>query len=495
MAGKRTHANELVRLFSAAPQPIYALDEDLTIIFLNPACEQWLGAASEGVIGMRAAYHSAPDAESPEGLAAGLCPPPDAIAGNISSAVVACVSPLSLGEGLGVRAESLENRPHPNPLPEGEGIFERRRRATFFPLGSPEDLRGIVAILETEDCPAVLTEDEATPVKAPDGAQLHAEIRRFRREAAGRCSADHLVGTSPAMQLARRQIEAATACGCGVCIAGPPGSGRERLAAAVHYTRNPRDAKIPFAEGGMITLDCSVLPAELIRTTLAALSQPRLAKKDADITAPASLVLGHVDELPAELQAELAALFSKRPFPRRLISTSAVPLGELVQRGKFNAALAALLSAITIVLPPLGDRREDLPLLAQIFLEDCNRRGSKQVGRFASEALDKLDAYAWPGNLDELVEIVSAAHKYAQGTEVTPEELPPQIHLAAQAAAYPRRVEETIHLDEFLGRVERELIRRAIARAKGNRAKAARLLGLNRPRLLRRMKQLGLEEP
>jgi DNA-binding NtrC family response regulator len=484
MAGKRIHANELVRLFSAAPQPIYALDEDLTIIFLNPACKQWLGAASEGVVGMRTAYHSAPDAESPEGMAAGLCPPPEAIAGKISSAVVSCVSALSTnlrsvpGEGQGMRAGTLENR----------------RRATFFPLGSPDDVRGILAILEVEDFSPAPAEDEEATANEPGREQLHAVIRRFRREVAGRCSADHLVGTSPAMQLARRQVEAAAASGCGVCIAGPPGSGRERLAAAIHYARNPRDAKIPFAEGGLITLDCSVLPAEYIHTTLAALSRPRSANADADIVAPASLVLDHVDELPAELQAELAALFSKRLFPRRLISTSAVPLGELVQRGKFNAELASLLSAITIVLPPLGDRREDLPLLAQIFLEDCNRRGSKQVGGFAPESLDKLDAYAWPGNLDELVAIVSAAHKNAQGTEVTPEELPPQIHLAAQATAHPRRVEETIHLDEFLGRVERELIRRAIARAKGNRAKAARLLGLNRPRLLRRMKQLGLEE-
>ena len=467
MAGKRIHAHELVRLLNAAPQPIYALDEDLTILFLNPACKEWLGPASAGLVGARAAYHSPPDATSPAGVAAGLCPPPEAVAGRITAAVV---------------AGSWENG------------RDKRRRATFLPLGSSDDLRGMLAILETEDCPSAQLEAEEPSAKEPGREQLHAAIRRFRREAAGRCAADNLVGISPAMQLARRQVAAAAASDCSVCIDGPPGSGRERLAAAIHYTSHPEDAKVPFAQGGMISLDCAALPADLLFSTLAALARSHTAAESEEQIGPATLVLNHLDELSAELQAELFALLAKKPFPRRLLSTSALPLGELVQRGKFRADLAAMLSTIGISLPFLKDRREDLPLLAQIFLEECNREGPKQVGGFAPEALDRLDAYAWPGNLDELVAMVSAAHKNAQGTEIKPEELPPQIHLAAQAAAHPRRAEEQIRLDEFLQRVERELIRRAIARAKGNKTKAARLLGLTRPRLYRRMVQLGLEE-
>jgi two-component system response regulator AtoC len=472
MAAKRIHANELMRLFNAVPQPIYAVDDELTIIYLNPACEKLLAAASDRLIGVRTAYYSPPESNSAEGIAAALCPPTEAITGMPSEGVITVLPALG----------------------ETQANTGRRRHATFFPLGSPDNLRGIVAILESEDCLIDPVDLAESPAGEPNREQLHAAIRRFRREAAGRCAAEHLVGTSPAMRLARRQVEAAAASGCGVAISGPPGSGRERLAAAIHYTRSPKDASMPFAEGGMITLDCSVLPAESIRSTLGALARPRSAAADGDAAAPTSLVLHHVDELPADLQAELAALFAKRPFPRRLIATSAVPLTELVERGKFHADLASALAAIAIALPPLGDRREDLPLLAQVFLEDCNRRGAKQIGGFSPEALDKLDAYGWPGNLNELIEVVSAAHKNAKGTEITPEELPTQVHLSAQAAARPRRAEETIHLDEFLARVERELIRRAIARSKGNRAKAARLLGLNRNRLLRRMKQLGLEQ-
>jgi DNA-binding NtrC family response regulator len=467
MASKRTLVNDLARLLNKAPEPIYALDEELTIIFLNRACQEWIRADAEGLIGVRAGYHSAPDAASSEGVAAGLAPPPEAFAGQVASALVS--------------------------VPAGNGE-EKHRQAKFIPLGTAEQLHGILAILAMEDAAVEFTPVEEFSVKEPDSADLHAAIRCFRREAAGRWSAEHLIGISAAMQLARRQVEAAGASGCSVCISGLPGSGRERLAAAIHYVSNPADANLPFAQSGMIALDCSVLPAELILSTLAALARPHVPNANVEKIAPTTLVLNHVDELPDELQTELFALFSKRPFPRRLISTSAMPLGELAQRGKFRPDLAALLGTMCIQLPPLKDRREDLPLLAQIFLEECNRQGAKQVGGFTPEAIDRLDAYAWPGNLNELIEIVSAAHSNAQGTEVMPDELPPQIHLAAQAAAHPRKAEESIKLDEFLGRVERELIRRAVARSKGNKAKAARLLGLSRTRLLRRMKQLGLED-
>jgi DNA-binding NtrC family response regulator len=375
----------------------------------------------------------------------------------------------------------------------GEGTSEKHRRAKFIPFGSPNNLHGILAILETEDCTNTIQDIEATSASDPGREELRAAIRRFRREAAGRYSADQLVGVSPAMQLARRQVEAAAASGCSVCIAGPTGSGRQRLAAAIHYASGGQRAEDAFDPGGLISLDCSVLPAELILSTLAALARVKPAKETA-AAEPTTLLLNRVEETSAELQAEIAALLAKKKFPRRLISTAAAPLGELAQRGKFRDDLAALLGTISIVLPSLKDRREDLPLLAQIFLEDCNRQAPKQIGGFTPEALDRLDAYAWPGNLDELVAIVAAAHKNAQGAEIKPEELPPQIHLAAQAAAHPRRAEEPIRLDEFLERVERELIRRAMAKAKGNKTKAARLLGLTRPRLYRRMVQLGLEE-
>ena len=156
-----------------------------------------------------------------------------------------------------------------------------------------------------------------------------------------------------------------------------------------------------------------------------------------------------------------------------MLSTAAAPLVDLPPRGIFREDLAAMLSTITIELPPLAKRRDDLPLLAQALLEEENARGGRQLGGFTPEAIDRLCAYGWPGNVAELAEVVADCHARAAGTLVASRELPERFRLAAEAAAHPRRKEEPIVLDEFIARIERELIRRALARAKGNKAKAA----------------------
>jgi DNA-binding NtrC family response regulator len=143
-------------------------------------------------------------------------------------------------------------------------------------------------------------------------------------------------------------------------------------------------------------------------------------------------------------------------------------------------------------LPPLADRAEDLPLLAQLFLEEANARGAKQLAGLAPETLDVLAAYDWPGQLDELAEFIHQAHDRAEGSQIIPPDLPQRIFLAADAMRYARQPEETIVLEDFLAEIERELIERALARAKGNKTKAAQLLGMTRPRLYRRLVQLGL---
>ena len=102
--------------------------------------------------------------------------------------------------------------------------------------------------------------------------------------------------------------------------------------------------------------------------------------------------------------------------------------------------------------------------------------------------------YSWPGNVAELAEVIAESHARASARLIAAGDLPERLRLAADAAARPRRKEEPIQLDEFVARIERELIRRALTRTKGNKTKAARLLGLNRPRLYRRMVQLGLAE-
>jgi DNA-binding NtrC family response regulator len=483
----------LGKLFDAIQLPVYVLDEDLTIVFANQACWNWLGTAAEELLTspQRCLYHSA-DADA-EAVAAGLCPPPRVLAGETAVAAVS------------VRAA------------DGNIL---QRRARFLPLGWTEgDVSAIVAIVDATDLPPSVAGPSGTgslfgqqtfPADqslaentdpSPSATQamqegpsesdaLHQRIFRFRREAAVRFGADRWIGQGPAMRLVRRQVEAAAVCASSVLLVGPPGSGRRHLATVIHHRRAEtmsHSASAPI----FVPLDCSLLGLDVQETVASAVAH-WAARGPA---APSGTLFFHwVDELPFDVQPALADFLTRRASVWRLMAAAAEPLVELARRGQFHADLAALLCTLTIDLPALAQRREDLPLLAQLFLEECNAAGARQIGGFSPEALDRLDAYAWPGNLDELAQVVAQSHRAATSREIGPEDLPERLRLAVEAAAHPRRPEETIVLDEFLGRVERELIRRALARAKGNKARAARLLGMTRPRLYRRMVQLGLEE-
>jgi DNA-binding NtrC family response regulator len=126
-------------------------------------------------------------------------------------------------------------------------------------------------------------------------------------------------------------------------------------------------------------------------------------------------------------------------------------------------------------------------------LEQVNAEGAKQLSGFAAGALDRLAAYLWPGDCDELEAMVREAHAKADGPQVLLQDLPRRLELAADAAIHSHKIEETIVLAEFMASIERELIERAMEQTKGNKARASRLLGITRQRLIRRLVQLGLE--
>lgn len=456
MSIPRVHAAELARLLNGANQPIYVLDEELTIIFLNRACLDWLGTAAEELLGRTCSYHSIPSVAGADAVAAALCPPPRSLSGEVLTATVARTA-------------------------EDGRLIERHAR--FLPIGlGGDDVVGIVAVVDPVDRPPDSGDEPAPDIGEAGPIALHEAIRRFRQEAAARYRADRLIGQGHAMRLARRQVELAAVNRSSVLLIGPPGSGRQHLAAAIHYGANPSAGDLPL-------LDCALLGVDLFEAAGSAIARATARNGQ---TASGALLFHRIDELPRESQAQLADFLARHP-PGRLLGTATESLIDMARRGTFHAELAAMFSTITIELPPLAQRREDLPFLAQMFLEERNAAGTRQIGGFSQAALDRLDAYAWPGNLDELGEVVAEAHQRAAGLLIDVKDLPERLHLAAQASAQPHRTEETIVLDEYLGRVERELIRRALARAKGNKARAARLLGVTRPRLYRRMVQLGLE--
>ncbi len=453
MPRHRKAAGQLAGALEDSARPIYLLDQRRIVLFCNTACADWAGIAAEQLIGQECHYH-APSAErDPAAVAARLCPPPEAFSGQPSSGLVSAVGQ------------------------DGQLAF---RLAEFLPITGSQALGPLLVIAAQAD----MTETDRPPTADGEATaeQLHAELLRLRRRFAGRYALDRLLGPSSAAGRVRAQVQLASGAPANVLVIGPAGSGKQHVAKAIHY-RQPLDTV-----GSLVPLACSALDGETLLSTL----ESMLAKAAAVRTGPpVTLLLSDVDLLPLEIQPQLVRMLKPASVPR-VISTACRPLAEFAGIARFHPDLLALLSTLTIELLPLARRIDDLPLLAQMFLEELNADGGRQLSGITPEALEQLADYPWPGNLDELALVVREAHAQAAGSAIGPRDLPKRIHLAADAARRPRRPEEPIDLVQTLERLEADLINRALERAKGNKSRAAELLGLTRPRLYRRLVQLGL---
>jgi DNA-binding NtrC family response regulator len=361
------------------------------------------------------------------------------------------------------------------------------RRAEFIPLGVTESGAAAVLVwLPTAETAAALADEDRRYEQ--ESQRLHAVAARVQRDLATRYAPGRLVGVSPAIERVRRQMTLAASNHASTAIVGPAGVGKGHIARTIHALRV---AAAGAPQGtALVPLDGPTLDAELLQSTIRGLVR---AAGD-DRRRAGDLLIHDVDRMPTDAQVELAGFLRLVDPPIRFLVTAREPLDVVAMRGPFPAELAGRLSTLVIDVPPLVQRPEDVPPLAQHFVEEFNATGERQLGGFTTEALDRLAAHAWPGNVAELAEVVAASCAQAEGALVTVGDLPRRLHLAADAARYAPRADETIVLDAYLADIEKELLQRAMVRAKGNKTKAAQLLGLTRPRLYRRLIQLGLEQ-
>jgi transcriptional regulator with PAS, ATPase and Fis domain len=450
MSRLRATTADLAEFLDHSIAPVYVLDDRRRIIYCNPACARWIGTKVADLLDQQCGFNSPSQPKGPAASASALCPPPKVFSGHALSGLVSCAGP--------------------------DGQL-RYRVGHFWPLDDGQDESApVLAILDSRDC-----DGPESPAADPD-AHLHQHVRRFRHEMGVRYRAQSLIGHSPRVVKARAQIEMAAAARANVFCIGPRGTGKNHVAKTIHY-RQPEP-------GTLVPIACAILESNLSRATLRSLS----LRQSASGEFKATLLLEDVDSLSADAHGDLQPLLNAGPSQVRVIATSCTPLDQLLGDGRLTPALACALSTITIELPTLAERLEDLPLLAQMFLEDCNATAGKQLGGFSPEALDALAAHPWPGNLDEFSVVVRESHERARFGQVELQDLPERIRWASESAVHPPRVDEPIVLEDVLANIEREFILRAFARAKGNKSKAAKLLGLTRPRLYRRLEQLGLEQ-
>lgn len=450
MPSHRSKPLDPTRLFHSASVPVCIIGEDARLAYVNAAFENWSGCTAEELLGQACQFHAPVDATRAQLIAAALAAPTQTAGGDSAAGYI------------------------DYPAPQGE---VRRRTATFVPLWTPDaETPSIMVVLAATDSAAADTERLE---KADD---WHAELVRFRARHAGRYRFDLAAGSSPAARRLRAQLEVAQASSAHVVAIGPAGSGRRSAARAVYYAREPVRA-VPLA-----TLDGAVANAELLEATLAGAMR---ASADSSSASRATVLIAEIDRLPLEAQAELWRALRQPATAVRVLATSSRSLIDAARAGEFHAELAYAVSTLEIVLAPLAERRDDVPLLAQAFLEEANGHATRKHTGFSPEALDLLAAYRWPRHVAELVEIVNRAHRQSEGPVITSRDLDDRVRLGESAR---RREPESLVLDRFMTEIEKEVIARALKLAKGNKARAARLLGLTRPRLYRRMEQLGLED-
>jgi DNA-binding NtrC family response regulator len=458
--------DSLTQLFDRSCQPIYAVDGNRRIFYCNPALAGWLDLEPGKIIGRQVEYHSENmlDHGAQQGDGAPLtelCPPPRALAGEQCCGTVSCAA--RDGRLLHRQADFL-------PIAQAAVAAANEKRPRKIAAAGG----GVLVLLAAADLSPQQLASELSPEHTAD--KLHRIIRRFRREQAGHYGMESLLGGSPAMKKVRAQVAAAASSGANVLILGRRGSGRGHIARAIHY-RAGGDGSAK-----LVPIDCEFVTEELLRRAF-----DGLRASAGEVRHKPTLLLENLDCLSEAYQQQILRALTNGGIAVRIVATA-----ECGGPASLQPALRDAISTITIDVPRLSERLNDLPVLAQFFLEECNRDSGKQVGSLRADAIEQLSLYEWPGELLQLRHVVATAHSACDTHEIIAANLPPVIHHAAQAASHRRRPPERIVLDDLLGKIEREAIVRALEQARGNKSEAATLLGMTRPRLYRRLVQLGL---
>jgi DNA-binding NtrC family response regulator len=325
------------------------------------------------------------------------------------------------------------------------------------------------------------------------------EVQFLRRRLDALTPGGDMIGSGPAMQqvfeLAKRVAPSAAS----VVISGPSGVGKEVLARAIHNLSPRKDR--PF-----LALNCAAIPATLIESELfgyergafTGAEQRRLGHFE--LASGGTLFLDEIGELPLELQSKFLRVLEERTIWRlggraevevdvRVICATHQDLKDEIRRGRFREDLYFRLHVFTIDLPPLRERREDIPVLAQYFVEKFNAETGKRVQGITPAATAILQACPWPGNIRELRNVVERAMIMVDGDVIGVEHLPPELKPPPPAEAML-----WLPLGLTVDRVEKEYILASLRRNGGNKARTAEALGIAEKTLYNKLSRYAAEE-
>ncbi|MBI4527243.1 MAG: sigma-54-dependent Fis family transcriptional regulator [Deltaproteobacteria bacterium] len=283
-----------------------------------------------------------------------------------------------------------------------------------------------------------------------------------------------------------------------VLLLGESGTGKELFARAMHKWSDRKSN--PF-----ITINCVGLSKELLESELfghekgAFTGAHELKKGKLELADGGTVFFDEIGDIASEIQTKLLRFVQEREFERvggtkpitvevRLIAATNRDLEKAVQEGRFREDLYHRLNVIPVTLPPLRERKEDIPALADFFLGRFSKETKKKIASISPEAKEQLLGYDWPGNVRELANVIERAVVLGQGPDITVYDLPPRI-----IQTEPKAISSNMAYHQAIDTYRRELIIIALNQAQGNRAAAAKALGLHRTHLMKLIKSLGID--
>ena len=335
-----------------------------------------------------------------------------------------------------------------------------------------------------------------TVKKALENRLLKKEVVRLKKEVETRYHFHRLTGKSPSMQKIYDLIERISGSSNNVLITGESGTGKELVAKAIHYSGSRKG-------GPFIAVNCAAIPETLLESELfgykrGAFTDAKADKKGLLFEATAGTIfLDEITEMPLVLQAKLLRVIEERevrplgdthahPIDARIISSSNRDMKDVIHQGRFREDLYYRLKVIDIELPPLRERREDIPLLVEHFVQRFGQEPKKRVSRVSEEALKALINYTWPGNVRELENVIQRAITLCQHDVILPEDLPASILQEPKENLLDKGLRENYTMDQL----EKEYVRRVLIEVGGNKSKAAQILGFDRKTLYRKLEEL-----
>ncbi|MGC8810833.1 MAG: sigma-54-dependent transcriptional regulator [bacterium] len=339
--------------------------------------------------------------------------------------------------------------------------------------------------------------------KAEERENLRQENIRLRQEVLREYSFGKIIGKSPRMLQIFDLIKKVSDYKTSVLLVGESGTGKEMVARCLHYNSSRN-------KGAFIAVNCGAIPETLLESELfghekGAFTDAKKEKRGSfEMAHEGTLFLDEVGELSPSAQVKLLRALQEGEIKRlgsersitvdvRIIAATVKDLSKEVATGKFREDLFYRLNVLQINLPPLRERKEDIPLLIDHFIQKYNERHKLSIEGIAEDALAMLLDYSWPGNVRELENIIERAMILSQGRRIMAENLPAEVKSPEQNRI-KKLMEEEISIKKATRLLEEELIRKALQKTGGNRTQAAKILEISHPALLSKIKEYGIED-